>query len=84
MRRKLKWLFVIGIVGVAAYGGSLQATPSSITSSTLSVGCGQARYDPYLDALRVRPCSPDPRRGLAIGTRRTAKTTPLRPCGRCQ
>jgi hypothetical protein len=34
MQRKLKWLFVIGIVGVAAYGaGSVLATPPSGASA---------------------------------------------------
>jgi quercetin dioxygenase-like cupin family protein len=34
MQRKLKWLFVIGIVGVAAYGGTVLATPLSGVSVT--------------------------------------------------
>jgi quercetin dioxygenase-like cupin family protein len=34
MQRKLKWLFVIAIVGVAAYGGNVLATPPSGVSVT--------------------------------------------------
>jgi quercetin dioxygenase-like cupin family protein len=39
MQRKLKWLVVIGIVGVAAYGGNVLATPpSNVISTTFAVG----------------------------------------------
>jgi len=39
MQRKLKWLFVIGIVGVAAYGGNVLATPpSGVVSTVFAVG----------------------------------------------
>jgi quercetin dioxygenase-like cupin family protein len=39
MQRKLKWLFVIGIVGVAAYGGNVLATPpSGVISTVFAVG----------------------------------------------
>lgn len=39
MHRKLKWLFVIGIVGAAAYGGTVLATPpSGVVSTVFAVG----------------------------------------------
>ena len=39
MQRKLKWLFVIGIVGMAAYCGNVLATPpSGVVSTVFAVG----------------------------------------------
>lgn len=47
MLQRMKWVLVAGIVGVAAYGGSVLATPGSmITSSTVSLG--------RFDAIDVR------------------------------
>jgi quercetin dioxygenase-like cupin family protein len=41
MQRKLKWLLVIAIVGVAAYGGTVLATPPSGVSVTPLAPVGQ-------------------------------------------